>query len=550
MKILPTLLSLSLPVAGLTAPAHAAGADPSPKPANDASGGAARPPNVVIILADDLGFGDVRCNNPERGKIPTPAIDRLAAEGMRFTDAHSSSAVCSPTRYSLLTGRYHWRTRLQRGIVNYLEGPLIAPERLTLADLLKEHGYRTAMVGKWHLGWDWNISPDQKKLFTAPTKKPVQVTDRHLAAWQQIYGRPIGGGPLDCGFDEYFGVDVPNWPPFSFIEGNRVTVIPDTFLPVKMAGGALASIRGPAAKDWKLEKVLPSLADRAVNFIETAAAKPAPFFLYLTLTSPHTPISVAKDWKGKSGLNEYADFVMQTDDVVGRVMEALRKSGAAENTLVVFTSDNGCSPHAEIQKLEAMGHFPSGPLRGYKFDAWEGGHRMPFIARWPGVVAPGSVCDQLVQQTDLMATMADQLGMKLPDNACEDGVSLLPLLKGGTKPVRRHAINTSVAGVPTLRDGPWKIIFSKGNKGNEKDPYPGQLYNLAEDLGETNNLWNREPERVAELSKIMEQLVQQGRSTPGAPQANDVEVLWDKFLGKVDPNAPPKRAVKSAPEAP
>lgn len=259
---------------------------------------------------------------------------------------------------------------------------------------------------------------------------------------------------------------------------------------------------------------------------------------------------MGKEWKGKSGLNEYADFVMQTDAVVGRVMEALRKSGAAENTLVVFTSDNGCSPHAEIQKLEAMGHFPSGPLRGYKFDAWEGGQRMPFIAQWPGIVAPGSVCDQLVQQTDLMATMADQLGVKLPDTACEDGVSLLPLLKGGTNPVRRHAVSTSVAGVPALRDGPWKIIFSKGNKGNENDPYPGQLYKLTEDLGETNNLWDREPERVAELSKIMEHLVQQGRSTPGTPQANDVEVVWDQFLGKVDPSAPPKRPIKPAPEDP
>ena len=530
-----TLLALALPVAGLTA---------------SASGGAARPPNVVIILADDLGYGDVKCYNPERGKILTPAIDRLAAEGMRFTDAHSSSAVCSPTRYALLTGRYHWRTRLQRGIVNYLEGSLIAPDRLTLADLLKEHGYRTAMVGKWHLGWDWNINPAQKALFSAPTKKPVDVTDQHLAAWREVYGRPIGGGPLACGFDEYFGVDVPNWPPFSFIEGDRVTVIPDTFLPVQMAGGALASLRGPAVKGWDLKAVLPALADRAVSFIKTAAVKPSPFFLYMTLTAPHTPISVVEEWKGKSGLNEYADFVMQTDAVVGRVMEALQKSGAAGNTLVVFTSDNGCSPHAEIAKLEAMGHYPSGPLRGYKYDAWEGGHRMPFIARWPGIVVPGSVCDQLVQQTDLMATLADKLGVKLPDNACEDGVSLLPLLKGGTTPVRRHAVSASVAGVPALRDGSWKIIFSKGNKGNENDPYPGQLYNLADDPGETNNLWARNPERVAELSKIMELLVQQGRSTPGTPQTNDVDVLWNKFLGKVDPNAPSKSPLKSAPKAP
>ena len=495
---------------------------------------AADKPNVLIILADDLGYGDVQCYNPERGKIPTPHIDRLAAQGMRFTDAHTSSGVCSPSRYTLLTGRYHWRTRLQNGIVGYLERPLIAPDRLTVASLLKQHGYRTGIVGKWHLGWDWNVAPEQKPLFGGGRGAGAGgATEAHRAAWREYFAKPIGGGPVTRGFDEYFGTDVPNWPPYCFIENDRTVGIPSEFLPASKLAKNQASMPGPALAEWQLEGILPALADRACAFIERSAKQPEPFFLHLPLTAPHTPIAVAEGWRGKSGLNDYADFVMQTDALVGRVLAALEKSGAAEKTLVIFTSDNGCAPYIGAAELEAKGHFPSGPLRGYKADAWEGGHRVPFIVRWPGVVKADTRCDALVQQSDVIATLAETLGTKLPGNAAEDSVSLLPLLKGGTQPVREYAISHASSGLPALRKGAWKIIFGQGGggfgaKGGQLPT--GQLYDLATDLGETKNLWAEKPELVAELTATMEKLVNDGRSTPGAKQVNDVEVKWRKFL--------------------
>ncbi len=446
-------------------------------------------PNIVVILADDLGYGDVQCYNPQRGKILTPHIDRLAAQGMRFTDGHSSSAVCSPSRYTLLTGRYHWRTRLQAGIVMPWEKPLIAPDRLTIAGLAKQHGYKTAAIGKWHLGWDW----------PRENGKPV-------------FDRPIAGGPTTRGFDSYFGTDVPNWPPFCFIENDRTLGLPSEVLPIRMLTGSQGSKQGPALKDWKFEPILPALGDRSIRFIEESARKKEPFLLYLPLTSPHTPIAVNEEWKGKSGLNAYADFVMETDDVVGRVMAVLAKNGLADNTLVVLTSDNGCTNHAQPGQLEKMGHYPSGPLRGYKFSVWEGGHRVPFIVRWPGVAKAGAVCGQLVHQADLIATVADILGAKLPENAGEDSFSLVPLLKGSDKPIRPHAV--SCGGVPGLRRGDWKLIP------NAKP----ELYNLADDIGETNNLADSKSELVAEMKALLEKLITDGRSTPGEPQKNDIEV--------------------------
>ncbi len=488
--------------------------------------GAADKPNIIIILADDLGYGDVQCNNPERGKIPTPNIDLLAAQGMRFTDAHTSSGVCSPTRYALLTGRYHWRTRLQAGIVQYLEKPLIAPDRLTLASLAKQHGYRTAMVGKWHLGWDWDVTPEQRALIAPPRgQKAPEATEAHRAAWRDIYAKPIGGGPTTRGFDSYFGTDVPNWPPYCFIRDDRTEGIPSEFLPASKLVKNQASIPGPALAGWHLEGILPALAKQACGFIEDAAKGGKPFFLYMPLTAPHTPIAVSPEWRGKSGLNDYADFVMETDAMVGLVLAALEKSGAAKNTLVVFTSDNGCAPYIGAKELEAKGHFPSGPLRGYKADAWEGGHRVPFIVRWPGEVKPGTRCDALLQQSDLMATFAEVLGAKLPANSGEDSVSMMPLLRGGDAPVREFAISHASSGLPSLRKGSWKIIFGQGGGGfgSKAGTAPGgQLYDLASDLGETKNFWTEKPELVAELTAAMGRIV--------AAHPNDVPVNWRRFL--------------------
>jgi arylsulfatase A-like enzyme len=492
-------------------------------------------PNIVVILADDLGYGDLQCYNPERGKIPTPHMDRLAAQGMRFTDGHSSSGVCSPSRYTLLTGRYHWRTRLQRGIVGVFGDPLITPDRMTIGTLAKQHGYRTAIIGKWHLGWDWQIPAEQKGLFQAASRAvandqagPPVASERQVAFWREFFSRPIQGGPATRGFDTYFGTDVPNWPPFCFIENDRTLGIPSEFLPPTLLKNHQASKQGPALPDWKLEDILPTLGDRAAAFITESSAKPQPFLLYLPLTSPHTPLAVIEEWKGKSGLNPYADFVMQTDATVGHVLDALEKSGAAENTLVLFTSDNGCAHYIGVKELEGKGHYPSGPLRGYKADALEGGHRVPFIARWPGVVEPGSVCGQLVSQADYMRTIADILGTTLPDNAGEDSFSLLPLLKGEDKAIRENAVSASVNGVPALRSGTWKYIPAPGSGGwgsGGDQSQPVQLYNLADDISESKNLAAMMPEKVAELKALLEQLITDGRSSPGAPRKNDVEVV-------------------------
>lgn len=487
-------------------------------------------PNILVILADDLGYGDVRCYNPDRGKIPTPSIDGLASQGMRFTDGHSSSGVCSPSRYSLLTGRYHWRTRLQSGIVDVFGEPLIAPERMTIGTLAKQNGYRTAAIGKWHLGWDWPLAKDQRALLQPAkgSKKQADATPEQIEFWRGFFAKPIAGGPTTRGFDSYFGTDVPNWPPFCFIQNDRTIGIPSEYLPSSVMGRNLASQQGPALKDWNLENILPTLGERAVAFINDAVKRPEPFLLYMPLTAPHTPLSPVAGWQGKSGLNTYADFVMQTDATIGLVLDALQKSGAADNTLVFFTSDNGCAPYIGAKELEEKGHYPSGPLRGYKSDAWEGGHRVPFIVRWPGQVKPGSLCHQLVEQADIFRTLAEVLETKVPDNAGEDSFSMLPLLRGEEKPIRDNAVSASSGGLPAVRLGSWKYIPGPGSGGwgtGGDQSQPVQLYNLADDLGETKNLAATMPEKVVEMKALLEKVVAAGRSTPGAAQKNDVEVI-------------------------
>jgi len=477
-------------------------------------------PNILVIYADDLGYGDVQCYNPERGKIPTPNIDKLASQGMRFTDGHSSSGVCTPSRYTLLTGRYHWRTRLQRGVLGGMSPPLIAPDRLTIAGLLKQHGYATACVGKWHLG------------VTMP---------------QPLTEGTIQNGPTTHGFDYYFGISASlDMPPYALIENDRFTEAPtavknflilsdDRKNPLVMSGERRFNREGPGAPGFESVQALPAFAAKSVEWIK--AHQNQPFLLYLALNSPHTPLAPTKEWKGKSGLGDYADFVMQTDAVVGEVMAALEETEATRNTMVILSSDNGPASYVgtgvsenprdsqedgyPISNLEAMGHFPAGPLRGYKTSVQEGGHRVPFIVRWPAVVKQGGVCGQLVHQADLMRTFADVVGVKLPDTAGEDSFSLLPLLKGEDKPIREHAV--SATGTPSLRIGSWKYIASADSGGDRAQPV--QLYNLADDLGETKNLAAALPEKVAEMKALLEKLITDGRSTPGAAQKNDVEVV-------------------------
>ncbi|HCN79250.1 MAG TPA: arylsulfatase [Verrucomicrobiales bacterium] len=480
-------------------------------------------PNFVIILADDLGYGDMQVNDPERGKIATPNMDRLAAEGMRFTDGHSSSGCCSPSRYTLLTGRYHWRTTLQSGIVGLWGKPLIAPDRLTIGKLAQQHGYRTACIGKWHLGSDWPVTPEQKVLLTGFGGKSggggdvsTTITDAHREAWKAVFSQRIPGGPSERGFDEYFGTDVPNWPPYCFIDGDRTVGIPSELLPASKLVKNQASIQGPALADWQLEGILPALASRAEKFIQTQSAAKQPFLIYLPLTSPHTPLAVNAEWKGKSGLNsDYADLVMETDQVLGRVLDALKTAGVENDTFVLFTSDNGCASYIGVKDMEKQGHYPSGPLRDYKASVYEGGHRVPFVVRWPGVVKAGSVCKQLVLQADTLATMAEILGVKLPETAGEDSFSLMPLLKGEDRPIRTNAVNTACGGIPSYRDGAWKYVAAA-------EP---ELYNLDEDLAETMNMAPLHPERVKAMQASFEKLIRAGRSTPGAPQKNDIKVV-------------------------
>lgn len=487
-------------------------------------------PNIVIIYADDLGLGDVQCYNIERGKIPTPSIDRLAQQGMRFTDGHSSSGVCSPSRYTILTGRYHWRSRLQSGIVSLWGKPLIIPQRVTLGSLAREHGYHTACIGKWHLGWNWPIADSHSEFFKTTGyngNKNLFASDEHRKAWKETFTKSIGGGPLEAGFDEYFGTDVPNWPPYCFIKNDRTVGIPSEFADQSLFIKNQASQQGPAVKDWKLEPILPRLASEASEYIARQAQTNSPFLLYLPLTSPHTPLSVNEKWKGKSGLNLYADFVMETDAVVGQIMSALQESQIADNTLVIFTSDNGCAPYIGVDELESKGHYPSGELRGYKADAWEGGHRVPFIVQWNGVIEPNSTCDALIHQADLLATLADLWKEELPVNAGEDSFSILPLLHGSQKPIRQNAVSCSIRGVPSIRKGDWKYIPAPGSGGwgrGGDQSQPHQLYNLSVDLSESKNLAEEHPRRVAEMQLLLESLITAGRSNAGPKQPNDVKV--------------------------
>lgn len=487
-------------------------------------------PNILIIYADDLGYGDVQCYNPDRGKIPTPHMDSLAAQGMMFTDGHSSSGVCSPSRYTLLTGRYHWRSSLQKGIVGRWKEGLIAADQLTIGGLAKQVGYRTACIGKWHLGWDWDIPKNDQPYFDAGGyngSKDVPATSEHRDAWRKVFSKPIQGGPISRGFDSYFGTDVPNWPPFCFIENDRTVGIPSEHLPARLFENNQASVQGPALSDWTLEPILPALADRVDAFLKAEAKIPEPFLLYMPLTAPHTPLAVNEEWKGKSELGIYGDFVMETDDIVGRVLASLQNYDLAENTLVIFTSDNGTAPYIGVDELEEKGHFASGPLRGYKSDTWEGGHRVPFIIRWPGVVKRGTTNHQLVHQADIMATIADVLGEKLSDDSGADSFSMMPLLKGDNGPIRISSVSCSGPGLPSFRLGDWKLIPGAGSGGWSKggDEEPLQLYNLADDIGETNNLASALPERVKQMQAQFEELISRGRSTPGKALANDVEVV-------------------------
>ena len=466
-------------------------------------------PNVVFILADDMGYGDLACQNSE-SKIPTPFLDQLALEGMRFTDAHSPSSVCTPTRYGILTGRYAWRTRLKKGVLWQWDPPLIEDE-YTVGQMFKDAGYHTACIGKWHLGWEWAF-PDSVEI---KSSLPGKLVD---------YSATIKGGPLAKGFDYYFGDDVPNFQPYTFIENDKVVKVPTIMKPDSLFGG-----RGMMAEGWRLDAVMPTITQKAVDYIQEQTNKPetGPFFLFFTLTAPHTPIAPTKDFLGKSNAGLYGDFVNEVDFCVGRIMKALDDCGIADNTLVIFTSDNGSpgrngenwsGPVSSVKR--DFGHDPSYPWRGVKSDIWEGGHHVPYLVRWPGNIKAGSVNEELIGHLDFMRTMAEILNVEIPPGAAPDSYNILPAyLDESIKPIREALVHHSGGGMFAIRQGPWKLCFGLGPAGfsggfigqGPGDP-AGQLYNLQDDPGETKNVYFDNPDVVEQLTELLERYKREGRS--------------------------------------
>ena len=449
-------------------------------------------PNIVFIMADDMGYGDTTCYNPD-SKIPTPNMEKLAKQGIMFTDAHSPSAVCTPTRYGVLTGRYCWRSRLKRGVFGGYDRPLIEKERMTVASMLKKHGYSTACIGKWHLGMDWG----RKEGADGRGQERVDVK------------KPLRNGPIDRGFDYFFGTTgcPTDDPPFLFVENDHV--VGDTRITtVEHEGEEYHLLMTPG---WRHEDVDITLKNKSVEFIEKNKDKP--FFLYLPLSVPHIHWLPPDSVKGKSQAGPRGDQVVLADVILGQIMDKVDELGISDNTLLIFTSDNG--PREGVN-----GHKSSSKLRGQKGEIWEGGHRMPFIARWPGKIKPQTKSDETICLADLMATCAAVVGEKLGSKAGPDSYNILPALLGQKyeKPIREATIHHSGAGVFAIRQDEWKLIIGTKeggyHSGGPKRNAPGQLYNLAEDPYEKNNLWDKRPEVVERLTRLLEKYKKQGHSRP------------------------------------
>jgi arylsulfatase A-like enzyme len=486
--------------------------------------------NIAYILADDMGYGDLSCLN-ENSKIRTTHLDRLAKKGMVFSDAHASSAVCTPSRYSILTGRYNWRSALKRDVLWGYSRHLIEPGRMTVASYLKQHGYATAMIGKWHLGWDWSTSDQQ----------PARDDGSNVN-----FSGLVTNGPDAYGFDHYYGHSGSlDMPPYVYVENGKVSAQPDRV--TENTEKFTWWRKGPTGADFRHEDVLPNFTRRSVKYIEEQAADKVPFFLYLALPAPHNPILPGKEFLGKSGTNPYGDFCLQVDDTVGQIADSLERAGIADNTILIFTSDNGCSPVADFDQLASMGHAPSYHFRGAKADIYEGGHRIPLIVCWPEEIRPGTTCKETVCLSDLLRTCSDILGETLPEEAGEDSISNLPLWREKTldAPLREATIHHSIDGSFSIRKGQWKLEMCAGS-GGWSFPRPGkeckglpeiQLYDLSVDIGERRNVYADHPEVVAELKSLLTRSVENGRSTPGARQSNSGDGLWEQ-LWWMDPRRP------------
>ena len=485
-------------------------------------------PNVVLILADDLGYGDVGCYNPE-SKVPTPNIDRLARQGMLFSDAHSPSTVCTPTRYSILTGRMAFRTGM-RGVFTGAGGPcMIEESRPTIGSMLQDKGYTTALFGKWHVG------------MTFLDKQGQPINKNGLEAVQRIdYSRPITDAPVHRGFDHFFGTvccPTTDWL-YAFIEGDRIPVPPTGIIdrePLPNHPYSQDNRPGMIAPGYDMEEIDLVFLEKSPAFLEERSDKSPekPFFLFHSTQAVHLPSFAADAFKGKTKAGPHGDFIFELDHVVGELMRALDKHGLSENTLVVLSSDNGPEVPTVISMRNDHEHDGARPWRGVKRDNWEGGHRVPFIARWPGRIAPGSRSEQTICLTDLMATCAAVAGAVLPQDAAEDSYSFLPTLLGEDpgKSRREYTLHQTISLALAIRRGPWKYLDHRGSGGNDYSregrwgmkPYalperapeaPGQLYRLDEDPGETNNLYFEHPKIVTELKAKMGEFKASGRSAP------------------------------------
>jgi arylsulfatase A len=474
-------------------------------------------PNIVILYADDMGYGDLGIQNPD-SKIPTPNLDRLAREGMRFTDAHSSSGVCTPSRYALLTGRFHWRKF--HGIVSSFDPSVLNASELTLPEMLKVNGYHTACIGKWHLGWNWGdiLKPGAKPQMDERGRNKVFAPDDF------DWSRPISGGPLSHGFHYYFGDDVPNFQPYAWFENDRVITTPTEPLSItaQTAEGSWEARPGPMTAGWDFYAVIPRLTEQAVEWIEKQRGKDRPFFLYVPFNSPHAPIVPRNEFRGKSQAGGYGDFMVQTDDNAGRILRALEENGFADNTLVIFTADNGAERYA-YDRVRNYGHRSSGPLRGLKRDLYEGGHRVPFLVKWPSVVKPGTVSDALISQVDLMATIAAIIGYKLPANTAHDSYDLLSVWKKESASPRRSIVHNTTASAYAIRHDQWVLIAAKTGahspipawfdreNGYARNTHAGELYDLSTDLAQKKNLYGDKPEKVQELTTLLEKIRAKGQ---------------------------------------
>ena len=462
-------------------------------------------PNIVFILADDMGYGDVQALNPN-SQIPTPNLNRLADEGMTFLDAHTGSGVCTPTRYGLVTGRYSWRGTLKRGVLNGYGHPLIEDGRETVASFLRSHGYHTGAVGKWHLGLGFaRKSNDQDIDFT----------------------QPVSDGPHTRGFDFSFMIPASlDFPPYVYIRNGQITRNVVHQSAVSFPGFLRA---GPIGRDLNPEDTLDDLAEEAVAYIHERAGRDQPFFLYFPLTAPHKPTLPHRRFRGATNLGLYGDFVVQVDDTVGRILHALDAAGITDDTLVFYTSDNGSYMYRlnagepdhvsdpTIQSYSEEHHTSNGVFRGTKADAFEGGHHVPFFARWPAKVRAGSKTSETICLTDFFATAADIIGARLPNDAAEDSFSLLPLLQGRGRWDRAPVIHHSSNGTFAIRDGKWKLIASSGSGGREKpvgEPFEGkyQLYDLSEDIGERENRIDQVADVAERLEAEIDRLRKAGRS--------------------------------------